>query len=284
MKFSILIANYNNGKYFCDCYNSIISQSQTNWEAIIVDDGSTDDSLKIIKSIIGNDDRFKIIVNDGNYGCGFAKRKCVENASGDLCTFLDPDDALAAAAVEKAVDIFLKYPEIVLVHSNHFLCNESLKATRRNTFAGSVNASNKDFLNLDGKVTAFSAFRKNAYLKTEGIDAYMQRAVDQDLYLKMAETGKFYFLDECLYYYRQHDEGISTLKNAEKALFWHWYAVFQAAKRRGVNIENIFVSHYVSRARYHELKNSVQASRYYRFSKMFRSMFSTQKRKELKFS
>ncbi len=49
MLFSILIANYNNGHFFKDCYQSIIAQTYANWEAIIVDDCSSDDSVTVIK-------------------------------------------------------------------------------------------------------------------------------------------------------------------------------------------------------------------------------------------
>ena len=46
MKFSLLVANYNNGKYFIDCYNSIVAQTYSDWELIVVDDSSTDDSIE----------------------------------------------------------------------------------------------------------------------------------------------------------------------------------------------------------------------------------------------
>ena len=54
MKFSILIANYNNGKFFKDCYDSILAQEYKNWETIILDDKSTDDSVEVIKKINRN--------------------------------------------------------------------------------------------------------------------------------------------------------------------------------------------------------------------------------------
>ena len=66
--FSILIANYNNGKYFEDCYKSIIAQTYTNWEVIIVVDGSIDDSVALIKKNIGEDSRFKFYENSINHG------------------------------------------------------------------------------------------------------------------------------------------------------------------------------------------------------------------------
>src|SRR6266567_1565920 len=101
MKFSILIANYNNGRFFKDCYNSILAQTYINWEVIIVDDGSTDDSVEAIKNIINMDKRFHFYINNQNKGCGFTKRKCVEVASGDICGFVDPDDALLPNALKK---------------------------------------------------------------------------------------------------------------------------------------------------------------------------------------
>ena len=52
MKFSILIANYNNGKFFQDCYKSILQQTYQNWEVVILDDASTDNSVEVIKNII----------------------------------------------------------------------------------------------------------------------------------------------------------------------------------------------------------------------------------------
>lgn len=73
--FSILIAQYNNGKYFEDCYKSIMAQTYPNWEAIIVDDCSTDDSVEQMRKIVGNDPRFKIFVNEENKGCGYTKRR-----------------------------------------------------------------------------------------------------------------------------------------------------------------------------------------------------------------
>src|ERR1700690_716768 len=100
MKFSVLIANYNNGKYFKDCYDSLISQTYNNWEEIILDYKSTDDSLEVIKTLIKEDERFKLFENEKNYGCGYTKRKCAELATGEICGFVDPDDAIVPEALE----------------------------------------------------------------------------------------------------------------------------------------------------------------------------------------
>ncbi|MDD3722635.1 MAG: glycosyltransferase family A protein [Lutibacter sp.] len=84
MLFSILIANYNNGHFFNDCYKSILAQTYNNWEVIIVDDCSTDDSVSVMKQIIGDDMRFRAYFNTENKGCGFSKNKCVKLAVGEV--------------------------------------------------------------------------------------------------------------------------------------------------------------------------------------------------------
>ncbi|MFP3541126.1 glycosyltransferase family 2 protein, partial [Pseudomonas sp. SIMBA_044] len=85
MIFSILIDNYNNGKFFKQCYDSIISQKYIDWEVIILDDCSTDNSLELINALIKNDCRFKLFENEINSGVGVTKSKLIELANGDIC-------------------------------------------------------------------------------------------------------------------------------------------------------------------------------------------------------
>ncbi|WP_146897101.1 glycosyltransferase family 2 protein, partial [Chryseobacterium lathyri] len=63
-KITVLIANYNNGRFFKECFDSLLSQTLTDWEAIILDDASTDNSLELIRNITEKDSRFKIFTND----------------------------------------------------------------------------------------------------------------------------------------------------------------------------------------------------------------------------
>jgi glycosyltransferase involved in cell wall biosynthesis len=241
-----------------------------------VDDSSTDDSVEIIKSIIGNDGRFKFHENDKNYGCGYTKRKCVELSSGEICGFIDPDDALLPGALQKMFAEHANNPEVVLVHSSLFYCDEQLKRTGTYMYAASVKESDPCYLNVDHSVTAFATFKRNAYLKTEGIDTYLQRAVDQDLYLKMYETGRFNFIDEPLYLYRKHSENISS-NDIEKAQFWHWFVIMQTAKRRGISVEGMFSRYFVNRKKYEQLEKKTMKNRMLRFYHFFSGFFKTPK-------
>ncbi|HRH51316.1 MAG TPA: glycosyltransferase family 2 protein [Panacibacter sp.] len=264
MLFSILIANHNNGRFFKDCYNSIIAQTYTNWEAVIVEDGSTDDSVQVIKNIICNDNRFRFVENDKNYGCGYTKRRCAELAKGEVCGFLDPDDTIAANALEKMIQAH-QHNDHALVYSNCYMCDENLVQHGLYPRSRQIDAQKNDFFNLEYAVLAFVSFKQSFYIKTAGIDPYMQRAVDQDLYLKLAETGSFYFIEDALYYYRMHHKGISV-SNYDRSVFWHWVAIMQAAKRRNINVEELFLQNYVSKEKFAKLEKAVSKSRALKFA------------------
>ncbi len=236
MKFSVLIANYNNGKYFKDCFDSILKQIYRDWEAIIVDDQSTDDSVNLISNLIRNDPRFKFFENDKNYGCGYTKNRCVALATGTICGFLDPDDTLLPNAIAIMIEKHILEPEVALVHSSLFYCDENLKITS-SPERGCAITVNDYFTNLDGKVTAFASFKRKIYSQTDGIDITLKRAVDQDLYLKLSEKAAFYFIDLPLYKYRIHKNGISSANEFE-AFYHHLKVLIKAENRRGVNFES----------------------------------------------
>ncbi|KPE52071.1 glycosyl transferase family 2 [Chryseobacterium indologenes] len=233
MRFSILIANYNNGKYFKDCYASLISQTYGNWEVIIVDDASTDDSVEIIESIIKNDPRFRIYHNSSNQGCGYTKRECMKYATGEVCAYLDPDDALYADALEKTVQEFINNSDVTATYSQMMLCDENL--TPDKVYAGTKQIYNsRYFFNCPTQFAHFFTFKRATYLKTSGINPALKSAVDQDLYLKILEHGNVKYIKEPLYLYRLHSNGISqqSFKQGAKESFAK--VIHETMKRRGI--------------------------------------------------
>lgn len=232
IKFSILIANYNNGKYFRDCYNSLISQTYQNWEVIIVDDASTDDSVEVIEGIIKNDSRFRIYKNTSNQGCGYTKRECMKYAEGEICAYLDPDDAIYANSLEKIVHEFAEN-DITAAYSQMILCDENLNPGK--VFASTKQIYNsRYFFNCPIQFSHFFTFKKETYLKTSGINPNLKSAVDQDLYLKILEHGNVKYIKEPLYLYRLHSNGISQqgFKPGAKESFAK--VIHDAMKRRGI--------------------------------------------------
>lgn len=228
--FSILIANYNNGIYFKDCFDSIIWQSYPHWEAIIVDDCSSDDSVDIIEGLIKNDNRFSLYKNEKNEGCGYTKRKCVALAKGKYCGFLDPDDIITQDAVEEMIKAHRQHPAASLINSDNLLCDENLKPVGLNPNVRKLKSGEN--LIDDIKISAFASFKKEAYDKTVGINEVYKKAVDHDLYLKLDEVGELDYVSKPLYKYRFNPNGISQNCNGIKANQWSILAKIEAHDRR----------------------------------------------------
>ena len=99
MKFSIVIPVYNVEQYLRDCLDSVLNQTFSDWEAICVNDGSTDDSAAILEEYVVRDKRFKIVTQP-NGGLSSARNRGMEMAKGDYIVFLDSDDWLELGALE----------------------------------------------------------------------------------------------------------------------------------------------------------------------------------------
>ncbi|HAO08031.1 MAG TPA: glycosyl transferase family 2 [Chryseobacterium sp.] len=234
MKFSVLIANYNNGKFFKECYDSIIAQDYKNWEAIILDDASTDDSVEVIKKLTGSDERFKIYRNEENSGVGITKSKLIELADGDICGFVDPDDAITPNALSSSIKVFEKNKDVVLTYTKFAKCDENLQPLQVPKIAQQVINNSPYFFNCPVNIVHFVCFRKEVYNQTEKMNTEMKIAEDQDLYLKMYEKGKVKFINEVNYLYRLHSGGISQNDNRPKSREYFAKVIFNTMKRRNL--------------------------------------------------
>lgn len=93
MKVSIITPVYNSEKFIKDTISSVLNQTYTNWEMILVDDCSTDNSKKIINEYVEKDSRFKYIKLSQNSGAAVARNTAIKAATGRFLAFLDSDDA-----------------------------------------------------------------------------------------------------------------------------------------------------------------------------------------------
>lgn len=217
--FSVLIANYNNGRYLETCLQSIFSQTYPHWEVVIVDDASTDESLTLYEKYAG-DARIKIFRNNVNRGCGAAKRACVQHAAGDVCGFLDADDALLPTTLEVMVRKHRENPGYSMVYSTHYICDENLIPQKAADYVGQIPPDRRSMTLLNPVISHFATFKRSNYLLTEGISEMYTKAVDKDLYYKMEDTGPALYVNEPLYLYRHHAGSISL--NDQKRVA-HYY-------------------------------------------------------------
>lgn len=282
--FSVLIANYNNGKYLQEAIDSVFAQTYTNWEVVIVDDKSTDDS-QLIYDKYADDKRFRIFYNEKNMGCGYTKARCAELANGEVCGFLDPDDELLPQAIEHMVEVHAKHPEVSIVYSRSYDCDEK----------GSVIGENR-LLKLAEGETYFdyrwygsmhlATYKNIYYKKTEGISKTAKAGVDQDLYFKVEEVGKPFVLNEFTYRYYHRKDGNAITSGINKGKLWYWNMEVRKAAciRRGLEADAIicedwkYIFNNIAKDAAFEKELEIKQSMSYRLGKFLVSPFSWMKR------
>lgn len=236
MKFSLLIAHYNNWNYFEECYQSIKNQTYSDFEIIIVDDCSTDDSYNKLKELAFLDSKIKLFQNSQNKKVGFTKRRCVQEANGEICLFIDPDDIITSTALEEIQDVYSVNPSIIATYSKIKLIDDKSNQNGIFKFSKKIKNKNPYFFNVNLEVAHLFSFKREAYFKTSGINENLTSAVDQDLYMKLYEIGDFYFIDQFQYLYRLHDKGVSQDKSKKDKLNSNWNQVLlDTCNRRGLN-------------------------------------------------
>lgn len=231
---SVLIANFNNGKYLQTAVNSVLKQTYSNWEIIIIDDASTDNSWEIIQKYAKTYPNIRCYQNPKNLKVGATKARVASLAKGEICAILDPDDTLAPEAVEKHVEIYLANPDCSMVSSKYYICDKELNIQGINTDVYNPNLYDS-YLCSKGGINAFWSFKKEKYNLTNGFKAKYILAEDQDLYYQLEEVGTVKVIDEPLYYYRIHKRSISKNDNLATAYAYHLLAMFEAKQRRSKN-------------------------------------------------
>jgi glycosyltransferase involved in cell wall biosynthesis len=182
---SIIIPNYNKADYIEETLQSIQNQFFQNWEAIIVDDGSNDNSIEIIHKYTQNDGRFKFIQRDREPKGGSVCRNIgLANAKGDFILFLDSDDLLIPRTLENRLQAFEKYPDKDFLvfpmgtFKNQIGDNNSMWIPQKDNHL-------KDFLAHDLPWHTMSPiWKKDFLLKLDGFDEEFPRLQDVELHTR----------------------------------------------------------------------------------------------------
>ena len=123
---SIITPSYNSSKFIDDCVKSIFSQTYSNWELLIVDDCSLDNSKDIISGFSNIDERIKPIFLESNVGAAEARNIAIRKAKGRYIAFLDSDDLWDSHKLEKQLS-FMKKKDIAFSYSNYQFISEDGK-------------------------------------------------------------------------------------------------------------------------------------------------------------
>ncbi|HAG7529766.1 TPA: glycosyltransferase, partial [Escherichia coli] len=205
---SIYIPAYNCSKYIVRCVESALNQTITDLEVCICDDGSTDDTLRILQEHYANHPRVRFI-SQKNKGIGSASNTAVRLCRGFYIGQLDSDDFLEPDAVELCLDEFRKDLSLACVYTtNRNIDREG------NLISNGYNwpIYSREKLTSAMICHHFRMFTARAWNLTEGFNESISNAVDYDMYLKLSEVGPFKHINKICYNRVLHGENTSIKK------------------------------------------------------------------------
>lgn len=212
---SIIMPVYNSEKYIEDAVNSILKQTYNNWELIIVNDCSTDNSSKIINRFCENDSRIKVYHLEKNVGVSRARNYGIENSNGEYIAFLDSDDFWDEKKLKLQINFMLEN-NYDFTYTSYTLIDQNGKKIKDIFVAEDVNY----FQLLKGNIITCSTVILN---KKRIGDIRMPQIKHEDYatWLNISKNGfNAYGVKEPLVYYRKQDNSITA--NKLQSAVWTW--------------------------------------------------------------
>lgn len=209
---SIVIPAYNAEKYLAETIDSVINQTYTNWELIIVDDGSTDNTKGIIETYRSKDLPIKYIFQE-NSGVSIARNNGMNHASGKYIALLDADDVWLKNNLELKIKILMNNPSVSWVYSNMNNADENMNIIGEAP-PGTDNDILGSILKWEGEVVPGPCSNMLFDLKCfeEGcmFDPLFSTAADQDFTIQLATKYKGIHISKPLWNYRLHNNNMSS--------------------------------------------------------------------------
>lgn len=241
MKASIIIANYNNGKFISECINSLNSQTYKNIEIIFFDDNSSDNSIEIIEKF-GNIKvvKNKIKTNFSTFNQMNAFKKSIEISTGEIIFFLDSDDFFHKEKVEKIINIFLKEKSKMIVFDFPIILEKNKTVNQKK-----ISKFFKTYWDYIHPTSCISIRKIAANKIFEAIDEKKFENTWMDFRIHIYSkylNNNFLILNENLTFYRRHEDSATSKFTKISKKWWirraeaHDYYYF-FAKKNNLNIK-----------------------------------------------
>ena len=218
MKYSIIIPVYNVEEYLNRCLKSILNQTYSNYEVIIVNDGSPDNSDNIIKSYEKEDKRFKGY-KKVNGGLSDARNYGLKYATGDYLIFIDADDYIENNYLEKVNDVLERNKDIDVLKFKIKLVDEGENLIRMENGLNKEGVTSfEELVKLEFLEPAWSYVYKLSFWKENNF-TYLKGMIHEDFGLTpeiLMKANKIYYLNYYLYNYVQRNGSIMSSNNKEK--------------------------------------------------------------------
>ena len=235
---SVVMSIYNGERYLSLAIESILKQTFKDFEFIIVDDGSTDRSLEIIRKYEKKDSRIRVLVQE-NQGLAAALNNGIAMARGEYIARMDDDDISLPNRLELQYNFMESHPEIVASSGKFIIINKWGDAYMEMPLEVNSSVIDSNHINY-GKTSMChpaSIIRKTAWEVVGGYSPDIRYAQDLDLWLKLGEIGSLTNLQEPLIRYRLHNNAASG-KHRQEQRQCVLLSIKRARQRRGVGDDN----------------------------------------------
>ena len=229
-RISIVITTYNREHYLGTAIESILAQTEHDFELLIWDDGSSDRSVAVAHAYARSDRRVRVIAA-AHQGRGLALKAAIAATTGDYLGWVDDDDWLAPTALKETAAALDGSPQVGLVYTDYWVTDAIGKITgdgQRCRMPYSQEGLLRQFITFH-----FRLIRRSVFDQVGGINELSEYAEDYDLCLRLSEVTQVHHLKQPLYYYRNHSKNISHQHQTEQSL-QAYKAILRALERRGL--------------------------------------------------
>ncbi|EGF93367.1 glycosyl transferase family 2 family protein [Asticcacaulis biprosthecium C19] len=213
---SIITASYNYESYIGETVRSVLSQDHSDWELIIVDDGSSDNSMQVIAALAATDNRIRLLTHPNGQNRGLARtlELGLRHARGDLIAFLESDDLWRPDCLSRRYDAFVRHPDADVLFNAVVPFGDEAECRRylRDAQVRERRLGRKAWPRYIGRmmlfenvIPTFSAVTiRRETLKFIDLDPPFDCFVDWWLYCQLALRHRFFYVDEALTLWRKH--------------------------------------------------------------------------------
>jgi len=207
-KVSIILPTHNGSHYIHQSVESCLNQTYANIELIVINDGSTDDTEKIIDAFA--DERIHQTILPKNQGIVSALNLGFLKSTGDFLTWTSDDNYYALNAIEVMLKVLTEKKDVDFVYSNYHMIDEENKALR----AGHV--EEPEGLDEDNYIGGCFLYRRKVYEEIGDFNFEAFLAEDYDYWLRVRAKFPMKRLEDFLYYYRMHDTSLTSKYGLDK--------------------------------------------------------------------
>lgn len=217
-KISVIMPVFNHGEYLDESIESIIFQTYKNFEFIIVDDASTDQSSQILKEWMDKDSRIKVITNKENMGLTKSLNRALQIAEGEYIARQDGDDVSLPERFEKQIEFFQAHPEIKILGTFGYIIDKQGNILGKEILATSFQTIKKEFIKRNPLMHTSVMIKKEIIDKMGGYDETFKTSQDYELWARILRIAKGDNLPLFLVKKRYHINMISIKKDRDQLI------------------------------------------------------------------